>query len=82
MNCRPGDLAYITGCRSHPELNGMLLTVVSAVCDDAWLCSGYEIEAVSARYGLPPHVLDKYLRPIRGTDAQADTVGARELEAA
>lgn len=74
MNCRPGDLAYVTGCHTHPELNGMYMTVVSAVSDVAWLCSGCEVEAIAARYGVPPHVLDKYLRPIRDNDGADETM--------
>lgn len=78
MNCKPGDLAVIVRSRSHPELNGIPLTVVRAVSADAWLCSGYEIERVSAQYGCPPHILDRYLRPIRGDGATDDATSAAD----
>jgi len=74
MNCKPGDLAVTVNCRSHPELNGIPLTVVRAVSVDAWLCSGYEIERVAAQYDCPPHILDRYLRPIRDSDGTDETL--------
>lgn len=74
MNCKPGDLAVVIGCRSHPELNGIVLTVVRAVSPYAWLCAGHEIERVSWSYGVPPHIFDDKLRPIRDNDGEDESL--------
>ena len=74
MNCKPGDLAVIVGFRSHPELNGIILTVVEAVAPNIWLCSGHEIERVSEIYGTRPWIYDEKLRPIRDSDGEDETL--------
>jgi hypothetical protein len=74
MNCKPGDLAVTVGCRSHPELNGILLTVVEAVATNIWLCSGHEIERVCEIYGGKPWIYDEKLRPIRDNDGEDETL--------
>lgn len=30
MNCKPGDLAYVRGCISEPEINGRVVEVLHA----------------------------------------------------
>ena len=74
MNCKPGDLADIVGCRNAPELNGTIVQVVRAVNYGVWLCAGHEIEANAARWGIAPHIFDRYLRPIRDQDGEDQTL--------
>lgn len=74
MNCKPGDLAYIVGSRNVPEMNGVVVHVVRAISRGVWLCAGYEIERNAASWGLPPHIYDSYLRPIRDNDGEDETL--------
>ena len=74
MNCKPGDLAVTVGCRSHPELNGIIMTVDEAVAPNIWMCSGHEIERVSEIYGTRPWIYDEKLRPIRDSDGEDETL--------
>lgn len=74
MNCKPGDLAYIVGCRNAPELNGLVVHVVRRVSDEAWLCAGHAIERNAASWGVPCHIFDRNLRPIRDNDGPDETL--------
>ena len=74
MNCKPGDMAYIVGCRNAPQLNGLMVHVVRQVSEDSWQCAGHEIERNAAMWGIPCHIFDRYLRPIRDSDGTDETL--------
>ncbi|BEH18874.1 hypothetical protein [Burkholderia pseudomallei] len=75
MNCKPGDLAYVTGS-GIPEQNGMVVKVEEAGANGpSWWVVSFR-GAVQTRTGRVAfgraQVLDANLRPISGVPVSDD----------
>lgn len=78
MNCKPGDLAYVTRApRWCDHLNGRVVTVTESHIDGGDAVWDYEGPRLRTRSGLPiDFIEDEFLRPIRdpGDDAVDEIV--------
>lgn len=86
LNCKPGDLAYITKSGS-PNL-GKIVTVIEKFdgrlsstgrayerVENAWIVEGGGLVIPGKLTPVPWHMVqDKYLRPIRDSDGEDETL--------